>query len=127
MAGVEQAVAPDGAPLSGSTRLADGFMAAQVMRAEHPEAFDFFCRAPIPFQHRATHGGEGVHLACRAPVFRLSPDGERVVGFRYNETDRAPLDTLTHDDVGAFYRHVHTLHSVLHSVEMPLRLEVRPT
>lgn len=110
----------DDDPLAGCTKLADGFKAADVLRRDHPATYAYFTRVAVPFQHV-----EGdVHMRCTAPVFRLHPSGQTVVGVRYNETDRAPLDSLDFDDVGAFYTHVRVLESVFESLQMPLRLEV---
>ncbi len=113
-------VGGDSGSLEGSTRLADSLAAAAVMRERHRSAFDFFRRALIPFEH---HDGE-VHHCAIAPVFRSDPRTGEVVGIRYNETDRAPLDSLGFDDVGAFYEHVHALHDSVESVEVAVRLEV---
>lgn len=116
---VEQPAAPPGVPLAGGTRLADGFHAAAVLKRRHPASFDFLCRAAVPFHHV-----EGdVHMEHVAPIFATHPLSAEVVGVRYNETDRAPLDTLPFDDVPLFYRHVAALHGVLDESELALRLE----
>ena len=115
---VEQCEAPAGA-LDGSTRLADGFAAAHVLRQDFPEAFEFVCRVALPFMHCE---GE-VSMRTAAPVFELV-HGE-VVSFRYNELDRAPLGPpLRFDDVRAFYAHQAVLVNVIGQLEMPLRLGV---
>lgn len=106
-------------PLAGSTRLADGFLLAERLRAEHPDTLSFFCRVALPFQH-----SEGdVHMLHTAPVFRVHPLTGDVVSVRYNETDRAPLNTLSFHDVELFYEHARVLDSVLRSIEVAVRLE----
>ena len=115
----EQADAPPERPLDGSTRLADGFKAAEVLRREHPATFDFFCRVALPFMH--TEGDSSLeHVAT---VFELHPFTREVVSFRYNELDRAPLGPpLGFDDVRDYYHHQAILIRVLSRLEMPLRL-----
>lgn len=117
---MEQAQVASKGSLEGSTRLCDGFHAAKVLRAEHPDAFDFFSRVALPFRHAEG----GVHVEHAAPVFSLDPRTGAAVGFRYNELDRAPLaPPLTYGDVGAFYAHQETLVQVLHRLEVAVRLE----
>lgn len=107
------------APLAGSTKLADGFQIARIMREQHPESYDFLCRTPLPFKHCA----DDVEMAALSPVFWLHPVTGEVAEFRYNATDRAPLDMLSHADVGAFYEHVGKLEAVIESQEVCFRLK----
>ena len=44
-----------------------------------------------------------------SPVFRRHPLSGEVLGVRWNETDRGPINTLSFDDVGRFYAHTRTL------------------
>merc|ERR1712012_61281 len=86
---VAQALAPTSSPLNGSTRLADGFKAAEILRRDHPTTFDFFCRVSLPFMHG--NDVSAVNMRHEGPVFELHPHTSEVVCFRYNELDRAPL------------------------------------
>uniref|UniRef100_A0A7S4B5T1 TauD/TfdA-like domain-containing protein n=2 Tax=Chrysotila carterae TaxID=13221 RepID=A0A7S4B5T1_CHRCT len=106
-------------PLAGATRLADGYAVAALLRSEAPAAFEFFCRAPLPFQHVA---GD-VHVSATRPVFTLDRVSGDVVEFCYNETDRAPLDTLSFDDVAAFYEHEGALRRAIGRLERSVRLQ----
>ena len=120
---VAQALAPASSPLDGSTRLADGFKAAQILQRDYPSTYDFFCRVPLPF----VHGNEvsEVNMRHEGPVFELHPYTSQVVAFRYNELDRAPLGPpLSFDDVRDYYAHQAVLVRVLGEVEVPVRLEV---
>lgn len=116
---VEQPALRGDAPHAGATKLADGFMAAHILRTEYPNTFAYFCRVPIPFQH--VEGDQ--HLAHSAPLFKLDPKSAEVVNFRYNDSDRAPLSALTFEDVADFYVHARVLEAVLESLQVPLRLE----
>ena len=119
---VAQAFAPASSPLDGSTRLADGFMAAEVLRRDYPATFAFFCRVALPFVHASDVSG--VSMRHVAPVFERHPHTSEVIAFRYNELDRAPLGPpLSFDDVHGFYTHQAVLVQVLNDLEMPLRLE----
>ena len=74
----------------GLTSLIDGFAVAERMRAQHPDAFAVLCSVRLPFRYI----GDGYHLSNRTHVFTLDDTG-RVVQFRYNNCDRAPLDAAT--------------------------------
>ena len=120
---VEQPPPSPGEPHGGSTKLADGFMAAEVLRRDFPATFAYFCRVSIPFHHVE---GER-HLVHTAPVFKLHPVTAEVVGFRYNDTDRAPLCSLGFEDVPDFYAHARVLETTLEALQVPLRLECGDT
>jgi len=91
---------------------------AAKLAEEAPATYRFFCRAVLPFQH-----AEGdVHMRCLAPVFRLHPLSGEVIGIRWNETDRAPINTLAYDEVEEFYRHVRVLQASLDELELAVRL-----
>ena len=110
-----------GRPLDGATRLVDGLALAAKLAAEAPEAFGFFCRAALPFEH--TDDGTGTHLRHVGPVFQLHPLSGEAVGVRWNETDRGAINTLSFDDVGAFYAHARTLQAALDALETSIRLQ----
>ena len=118
----EQAALVAGRELDGATKLADGFAAADILRAHHPATYVYLCRVPIPFHHEE---GE-VCMEHVAPIFELDPSGSQVASVRYNELDRAPFvpPHLSYEDVADFYEHARILEQVLRSLEMPLRLRV---
>jgi trimethyllysine dioxygenase len=83
-----------------------------------PVAYDYFCRTPLPFIHRA-----GDAFVCaRAPVFRF----DRATGFpaevRYNETDRDVFDCLSEAEVEGFYQHARALQTALDASELRFKL-----
>ena len=105
-------------PLAGATRLVDGFAVGERLRRRAPDAFGFFSSTPLPFRHLA---GD-VHTFALHRVLELHPATGEVVGFRYNETDRAPLDSLGADAVAAFYAHASALHEAIAALETTVRL-----
>ena len=74
----------------GLTSLIDGFAVAERMRAQHADDFAVLCSVRLPFRYI----GDGYHLSNRTHVFTLD-NSSRVVQFRYNNCDRAPLDSAT--------------------------------
>ncbi|GHB16294.1 2-trimethylaminoethylphosphonate dioxygenase [Salinicola rhizosphaerae] len=70
----------------GDSTLADGFMAAQRLRREHPDAFDCLTQTQVRFRYR----DEEAHLESEGPLIELDSAG-RVVRVRYNNrTERIP-------------------------------------
>ena len=117
---VAQAIAEEGdAAAAGNTRLCDGFAVAEELRRRSPDAFAFFCAAPIPFECREA----GVHVRSLAPVFDLEPRSGALRCVRYNETDRGTLDCLGFDETAAFYEHAAALHGAIAALETELRLD----
>lgn len=70
----------------GDTVLVDGFSVAERLRASDPAAFALLCAAELPYHHT---GADGLQTQWKR-VFDLD-DGGRVVGFGFNDADRAPL------------------------------------
>eukprot|EP00048_Salpingoeca_helianthica_P003065 m.63473 g.63473 ORF g.63473 m.63473 type:complete len:417 (+) comp12469_c2_seq2:187-1437(+) len=93
----------------GDTWLVDGFSIAEKIREEHPEVFEFFSTRTIPFFHKSKT--DGVHMLAHGKVFELDVNGA-MKQFRYNNDDRAPLNTLPPEDVALFYKYLRVLNSV---------------
>ena len=77
----EQAKARPGRPLDGSTKLADGFRAAAVLRAAHPLTYAYLCRVALPFHHVDAHHA----METASPVLETHPSTGAVVAFRLGE------------------------------------------
>ena len=70
---------------SGETILVDGFAAADVLQAEHPESYSHLARWPV----RWRYGDDNTELVSDASVLELGPGGA-LVGIRFNERARCP-------------------------------------
>ena len=117
----EQANTPAGWPAGGSTKLADGFKAARMLRDHHPVSYSYFCNTPLPWRHEGD-----VHMEHVSTVFDLHPATKHVIGMRYNALDRGPFvapHMTVHDEVGAFYEHARVLEGILRELELSIRLE----
>jgi alpha-ketoglutarate-dependent taurine dioxygenase/DUF971 family protein len=70
----------------GETILVDGFRAADVLRAERPEAFAQLATWPVQWRY----ADDTVDLVAEAPVVELGAGGA-VVSIRFDERSRVPL------------------------------------
>jgi gamma-butyrobetaine dioxygenase len=70
----------------GGTILVDGFLAADVLRAERPEAFAQLATWPV----RWRYADDTVDLVAEAPVIELGAGGA-IVSIRFDERSRVPL------------------------------------
>lgn len=68
----------------GASNYIDGFAVADRLKAENPEAFEFFSRTPISYQCF----DEGCHYASEGPVFRLDALGQAVQVCTWHAADR---------------------------------------
>jgi alpha-ketoglutarate-dependent taurine dioxygenase len=82
----------------GSSLFLDAFKAAQVLREDFKESFDFLTSTPIKFQ--CVDGD--THAVAWGPILKLDYTGA-VCQIRHNDYDRAPLDHLTFKQVEQFY------------------------
>lgn len=90
----------------GASLLVDGFMAADVLRMEAPEAFDALCRIKVRWH---ASGNEGVNIMPdhSFPVLTLEeaqPGAEaKVSQVRWNNDDRAAFQADDPEEVAEFY------------------------
>jgi alpha-ketoglutarate-dependent taurine dioxygenase len=86
----------DGSVGSGESIFADGFAAAERLRAQHPSAFDLLSQTVR--RYRCIDTVTGWHLEASGPVIATAPDNPNdVVMIRHNDLDRLP-DRFDHDD-----------------------------
>jgi gamma-butyrobetaine dioxygenase len=125
----------DGSYSGGITSLIDGFALADRMRLQNADAFSVLCNVKLPFHYI----GDGYHFSNRTHIFTLDEDG-RVVEFRYNNCDRAPLDAATLTPfpqagapsvVGAItyeriYSALRMLHNLLEDASMKVQFKLTP-
>lgn len=81
----------------GESLFADGFRAAERLRAESPKDFSLLARYGVPFRYRSA----GIDLRSRAPLIQVD-EHDHLVAVRYNNRSVAPLD-LGEDVLPDFY------------------------
>jgi len=107
-------------PEGGDSLLADGFRLAEVLRAEHPEAFAIL--STLWLQQYALD--EGSEVRGEGPVFTLDPDGH-VVGVRYCECTQAPLD-VPEEMVEPAYDALRLMAEMVEDPRFFIRFRLRP-
>jgi len=85
-------------PQGGATLLVDGFKVAEELKERDPEAFEFLCETPLPFQHRDPEN----HVVAMHTVFGRCELGH-LNRFSMNALDRDTLH-LPPDQVPLFYK-----------------------
>lgn len=70
----------------GDNVLVDGFRIAEILRRDHPAAYEILSRVEIPGQYI----GDGAYLVARRPVLRHD-DAGNLVQVSFNNHDRAPF------------------------------------
>lgn len=70
----------------GDNVLVDGFRIAEIIRRDHPKAYEVLSRVEIPGQYI----GDGAYLVARRPVLRHDEAGH-LVQVSFNNHDRAPF------------------------------------
>lgn len=83
----------------GENVLVDGFKIAELMKRDHPEAFELLTKVEVTGQY--IDPDRGIHLMASRPLFRLNSAGE-LVQVTYNNYDRAPF-YLPADEMERFY------------------------
>ena len=104
----------------GESVFADGFRAAEELRASHPDAFDLLAQWPLPFRfHDADND-----LRWRGTTIALDEEGG-LREIRYHAALTAPLDAPPRM-VPALYRAWRRFGEILRRPDMRMNLRLRP-
>jgi trimethyllysine dioxygenase len=93
----------------GENQLVDGIAIAELMKREHPQAFNVLCEVQVPGRYIRSDA----YLETHRPVFRLNNDG-KVLQVSFNNHDRAPF-RLEHDEMESFYEAYGIFHRLAHN------------
>jgi len=103
----------------GETVLVDGFRAAQILKEQDPEAFKLLSTQPIPWYFRT----KDLDYRFRGCVIQLDGNGD-VVGLRYNQANRGPLDGPAHL-IPDLYRSIQKFATLIRSPDLTSRFLLR--
>lgn len=116
----------ESATQGGESVYADGFAAAERLRATNPDAFDILSK--VDYRYRCVDSGAGWHLEAHGPV--ITQSGRRVVSIRHNDLDRLPALPLKGEDPDMFYARLADAHNawdtILNSDEFRLVITLNP-
>ncbi|MDR9439628.1 MAG: TauD/TfdA family dioxygenase [Halomonas sp.] len=104
----------------GESIFADGFAAAEALRAESPEAFRLLAETPIDFRFQ----DEEQDIGTRAPILSLDPDGA-LLEVRFNNWIRDTL-RLPSYLIEAWYAAYRRFWRLLHAPEQQLDFALAP-
>ncbi|SDM53112.1 gamma-butyrobetaine dioxygenase [Franzmannia pantelleriensis] len=104
----------------GDSTLADGFMAARLLRERDPEAFDCLSRVRPGFRYR----DDTTHLESEGPLIELDSQGEPMRVRYSNRTERVPA--LAPDVLDAYFAARRAFHELITGEELTLHLKLDP-
>jgi gamma-butyrobetaine dioxygenase len=104
----------------GETSLVDGFFAASLLRADHPQEFELLTRTPVQFAFSSTN----VMLRAEQPLIETDGVG-RIRGIRFNNRSMQPL-MLPFGDVDDFYLAYRRFAEYLNRPSLPARFRLDP-
>ncbi|QOR38001.1 DUF971 domain-containing protein [Billgrantia diversa] len=104
----------------GDSTLADGFMAARLLRERDPEAYDCLTRVTPGFRYR----DDDTHLESEGPLIELDSHGEPVRVRYSNRTERVPA--LLVEELEAYYAARQAFYQLITGEELTLHLKLGP-
>lgn len=104
----------------GESVVVDGFMAAEMLRRERPEAFDLLTRHHVPFRFR----DGSADLQARAPLIETDDRG-LVIAVRYNNRSIAPPD-LPFEAMTAWYEAYRAFAGILGRRDLEVGFKLGP-
>lgn len=104
----------------GDSGLVDGFHAASLLRAEHPDAFAVLTRTPVPF----VFSDAGAELRAHRPLIDVDPLG-RIREVRFNNRSIATLHAAP-DVLDVFYAAYRRFGELLLRPELQLEFRLAP-
>ncbi|XP_063793637.1 trimethyllysine dioxygenase, mitochondrial isoform X1 [Pseudophryne corroboree] len=110
----------------GRTLLVDGFYASEQVRQLHREHFDLLCNVPMKHEYIENTGRSHNHMVGIGPVLNVYPWNKELYMIRYNNYDRAVINTVPYDIVRRWYTAHRTLTSELRRPENELWVKLKP-
>ncbi|XP_029463062.1 trimethyllysine dioxygenase, mitochondrial [Rhinatrema bivittatum] len=110
----------------GRTLLVDGFYAAQQVLQKHPEDFELLCKVPLRHEYiehvRDCHN----HMVGVGPILNVYPWNNELYLIRYNNYDRAVINTVPYNIVRHWYAAHRALTTELRRPENELWVKLKP-
>ncbi|KAG5264546.1 hypothetical protein AALO_G00255410 [Alosa alosa] len=110
----------------GRTLLVDGFHAADQVLQKSPELFAILSQVPIKHEYIENLSDHCNHMIGIGPVLNVYPWNNEVYMIRYNNYDRAVINTVSQDVVQRWYRAHRALTSELRNPENELWVKLKP-
>ncbi|XP_025025697.1 trimethyllysine dioxygenase, mitochondrial isoform X1 [Python bivittatus] len=110
----------------GRTLLVDGFYAAEQVLQRAPDDFELLTKVPLKHEYIETMGGCHNHMIGVGPVLNIYPWNKELYLIRYNNYDRAVINTVPYDTVHRWYIAHRTLTTELRRPENELWVKLKP-
>ncbi|XP_063102712.1 trimethyllysine dioxygenase, mitochondrial isoform X4 [Cavia porcellus] len=110
----------------GRTLLVDGFYAAEQVLQKAPEEFELLSKVPLKHEYIENVGECHNHMIGVGPVLNIYPWNKELYLIRYNNYDRAVINTVPYDVVHRWYTAHRTLTVELRRPENELWVKLKP-
>lgn len=110
----------------GRTLLVDGFYAAELLRKSSPEKFHLLAHVPIKHDYVENTGKYRNHIRGIGPVLEVYPWNQELYMIRYNNYDRAVINTVPHDVVQRWYEAHRALTTEMRRPQNELWVKLNP-
>ncbi|XP_062358722.1 trimethyllysine dioxygenase, mitochondrial isoform X1 [Cinclus cinclus] len=110
----------------GRTLLVDGFHAAEQVRLQAPEHFELLARVPLKHEYVENVGDCHNHMIGVGPVLNVYPWNNELYLIRYNNYDRAVINTVPHAVVRRWYHAHRALTAELRRPQNELWVKLKP-
>ncbi|KAB0344326.1 hypothetical protein FD754_021252 [Muntiacus muntjak] len=110
----------------GRTLLVDGFYAAEQVLQKAPEEFELLSKVPLKYEYIENVGECQNHMIGVGPVLNIYPWNKELYMIRYNNYDRAVINTIPYDVVHRWYTAHRTLTRELRRPENEFWVKLKP-
>ncbi|KAM6124938.1 trimethyllysine dioxygenase, mitochondrial isoform 1-T2 [Phoenicopterus ruber ruber] len=110
----------------GRTLLVDGFYAAEQVLRQAPDQFELLSKVPLKHEYVENVGDCHNHMIGVGPVLNVYPWNNELYLIRYNNYDRAVINTVPYDVVHRWYAAHRTLTAELRRPENELWVKLKP-
>lgn len=106
----------------GENFLIDGFQVANKLKNTHPDVFQRLTTRIVATEFIES----GRHHKYAAPIIRLNESTGEVLQIRFNDSDRAPLNTQSVNNVRQFYNDFKILASEMENKDNQISFKLKP-
>ncbi|RXG54116.1 Trimethyllysine dioxygenase, mitochondrial [Armadillidium vulgare] len=106
----------------GESFYVDGFHIGEKLYNEDPACYEYLSTTALPVEYLK----DGHHFVNNFRIFTHHPVSKKLVQFRYNEIDRAPLSTIPYHEVDKFYMNFQKLVKMIRDERNEVEILLQP-
>ena len=110
----------------GESVLLDGYHMAKQLQVKSPDTYKMLTTTPLTISNRSEKRENRYWFTLRVPIIALNPVTNEPETLRYNNYDKAPLDSIPQDQLPEFYSALTEFSRMTEDPQYQLQFKLKP-